>query len=278
MLTRTVADPFPEDPPLAPAAKALAGMEGKGSRRATQAWVSWNRKVRKIETAMTGKLRKWMMERRGAVLANLPAAMKSANGMTGKAVADFWPDSAAGIRQLFKLITPIEIQAIALGASQAATALGIEIGSGTLDSVERDVLKERLTRIGESGEKIGRDIRSIIADGLEAGDTEAAIADAIRQKFNDLSDGWSRVIARTEAGAASNGGQFGVFGKEGVEYIEWVSCRDADVRDSHADLDGVKVKMGETFANGLHFPCEDAGDAGEVVNCRCTFIVSDKEE
>jgi uncharacterized protein with gpF-like domain len=55
----------------------------------------------------------------------------------------------------------------------------------------------------------------------------------------------------------------------GVEEKEWLSARDTHVRDSHISIDGEIVKMIDRFSNGLRYPGDPEGPAGEIINCRC---------
>lgn len=52
---------------------------------------------------------------------------------------------------------------------------------------------------------------------------------------------------------------------------EWIANTDDRVRASHAQLDGVRVKVGEMFPNGCEYPGDHRGDPSEVYNCRCTM-------
>lgn len=42
----------------------------------------------------------------------------------------------------------------------------------------------------------------------------------------------------------------------------------------HADVDGETVALGKQFSNGLRYPGDPAGDAGETVNCLCVLDIS----
>jgi uncharacterized protein with gpF-like domain len=52
---------------------------------------------------------------------------------------------------------------------------------------------------------------------------------------------------------------------------EWLSAGDAQVRETHA-IDGEVIGFDESFSNGLEYPGDPAGDAGEVINCRCVCL------
>ena len=82
--------------------------------------------------------------------------------------------------------------------------------------------------------------------------------------------------ARTAVTSAQNAGAIGPCKKlqeMGIEVLlQWRSAHDGRVRDSHAHLDGVRIKPGETFPNGCRYPGDPQGRGGEVYNCRCTLI------
>lgn len=56
-----------------------------------------------------------------------------------------------------------------------------------------------------------------------------------------------------------------------IDKQEWVSSRDEHVRDSHEEMDGETVFVGEPFSNSLLFPGDTAhGQPEDWVNCRCS--------
>jgi hypothetical protein len=64
----------------------------------------------------------------------------------------------------------------------------------------------------------------------------------------------------------------------------WLSSRDGKVRSFAAGdefdhtNDGEIVPIDDLFSNGLMYPLEPNGEAGNVINCRCTFSVMNVEE
>ncbi|MBQ8944909.1 MAG: hypothetical protein IJ050_10525 [Clostridia bacterium] len=52
---------------------------------------------------------------------------------------------------------------------------------------------------------------------------------------------------------------------------QWLATKDERTRDSHAHLDGEIRKWNERFSNGLRYPQDPQGEAGEVYNCRCAM-------
>ena len=60
---------------------------------------------------------------------------------------------------------------------------------------------------------------------------------------------------------------------------EWLTTADSRTRDSHRSKEeggvgGEIVAMDEPYSNGLMMPGDPAGDASEVVMCRCSEIYS----
>lgn len=79
-------------------------------------------------------------------------------------------------------------------------------------------------------------------------------------------------IARTETTKAYNTSQAEAYKDAGIEEIQWLSSNDAATRQSHLELDGEIRKIGQPFKPGLRFPGDPEGEAGEVINCRCTTV------
>lgn len=58
---------------------------------------------------------------------------------------------------------------------------------------------------------------------------------------------------------------------------EWMATLDGRTRDSHRDMDGEKISVGDKwhhykFSNGCEYPGDPAGPPREVYNCRCTMV------
>lgn len=80
-------------------------------------------------------------------------------------------------------------------------------------------------------------------------------------------------IARTEGGRIQNKAAFDVAEKAkkaGADVVkQWSAALDARTRHSHARIDGEVRELEEKFSNGLMYPKDPSGSAGEVINCRC---------
>jgi uncharacterized protein with gpF-like domain len=92
----------------------------------------------------------------------------------------------------------------------------------------------------------------------------------------------AQAIARTEVMGAYNGGDMEsarALGEYGPVEKSWLAKIDARTRESHIEADGQTVLMDESFiVGGTPMDRPGAGDADEVVNCRCVmqmFFVGD---
>lgn len=53
---------------------------------------------------------------------------------------------------------------------------------------------------------------------------------------------------------------------------QWDATLDGNTRPSHRKCDGEIRELDEKFSNGLMYPGEPGGRAGEVINCRCALL------
>lgn len=123
-------------------------------------------------------------------------------------------------------------------------------------------------------------INGIISDSFGEQQAVGEIASRIRDVFPEIKAGRGMTIARTETLSAVSLGQnlkaqeFRAANPTEAAKMKkmWITAQDDRVRDSHVELDGVSVELDSKFANGLFFPRDPEGEAGEVINCRCTTI------
>lgn len=122
-------------------------------------------------------------------------------------------------------------------------------------------------------------VMAIIDKGVKDRKTILEIRKDITDKVKDLSVGRATTIARTEVLTAVSLGKAAamkdmekVFEDEPLVKL-WLTAGDDRVRDTHVDLDGEAIPVGETFENGLDYPRDPSGDASEVINCRCDISV-----
>ena len=81
--------------------------------------------------------------------------------------------------------------------------------------------------------------------------------------------------ARTAVTSAQNGGRLDTYLAAQAQGLsiqkEWICTHDDRTRQSHLNLDGVRVGINEEFPNGCKYPGDPDGAPAEVYNCRCTM-------
>lgn len=162
-----------------------------------------------------------------------------------------------------------QVQAFEAGTEQVGKTLELK----TLLTIDNprvvDFLEERGNLIQSVPEGVANRIFSKTVALVEKGTTPEDIGTILRKDFNVLTDAKARQIGRQEVGSALNGGRFLQMEEEGVLAREWLSSRDAKVRDSHVKVDGEVVERGEKYSNGLRYPQDPNGPNEEVQGCRC---------
>ena len=119
------------------------------------------------------------------------------------------------------------------------------------------------------------DITKVIADGLNQGLPYKDIAQMIKDAgVLKPGSGTAMTIARTEVHSAAEIANHAACKQAGMEWKQWVSSRDASVRDTHRVADGQVKGVDEDFSVGsdsTQYPGEGM-EAGENISCRCTSI------
>jgi HK97 family phage portal protein len=127
-------------------------------------------------------------------------------------------------------------------------------------------------------------ITQALAEGALAGESIPELAQRVQHVFDVATDSRATTIARTETISAYNGSASAVASSYGQDVIggqEWISTVDGRTRPEHAGADGQVIGIGQAFDVGgelLAYPGDPNGDAGNVVNCRCTvaFLTPDE--
>ena len=101
--------------------------------------------------------------------------------------------------------------------------------------------------------------------------TNETLVKDLKNRFTAISDKSVKTTARTEAGAAFNGGRLQGMKELKIEQKMWSTSKDIKVRPSH-QIDGETVPVDSAFSNGLMFPGDQTAGPGEVCNCRCVLL------
>jgi SPP1 gp7 family putative phage head morphogenesis protein len=148
-----------------------------------------------------------------------------------------------------------------------------------------------LKNINTNTFKIARDaIETVTEEAMAEGVTVTEFQKRIKQAVHDVYEvrtgrpviehgkfdlggmSSSKTIARTEMGTIASMTRNDVFRSEGIEKIQWITANDEKVRASHNDLNDSVILFGDRYSNGLRFPRDPNGSAGEIINCRCSYI------
>ncbi|MDX3345893.1 ADP-ribosyltransferase [Streptomyces sp. ME02-6987-2C] len=144
-----------------------------------------------------------------------------------------------------------------------------------------DVTEHLLRAVGD---RLAEVAREELAAGVDAGESMEQLRARLRARFAregaQLGEVREERIARTESGRAWNTAALGaardVTGPDRPVVKQWISRRDARVRDDHADANGQIRLIDEQFTVGtvqMDAPHDPTAPAGQVVNCRCVLAV-----
>jgi hypothetical protein len=120
---------------------------------------------------------------------------------------------------------------------------------------------------------IDKNVQTII-DNKESKDMKVEM---IRTLYNNIT---KRVnsIARTESSSVLVVGRIVHMQTIGIQYNKWISSRRDTGRQSHADLDGLTVRIGESFSPDfvLRYPGDLMAPIDETMGCTCFTIAANK--
>ena len=158
---------------------------------------------------------------------------------------------------------------------------------------DRSLESFRSTASTTSSRAIARtkEILDEIANGVEANKTTDQIAKQVREYLNDNAVGRAGTIARTEVNTAVSLGQQAMHrdAKEVIPNLKkvWLNAGDNKVRGGpadpgakhdHWDVHGEIIDSDAKFSNGLEYPHDPKGAAGNVINCRCVLMSVDPRD
>jgi SPP1 gp7 family putative phage head morphogenesis protein len=168
-------------------------------------------------------------------------------------------------------LEPIWRASMSRGVDTVAEQAGVKIDFHFTDPRVQQLLANRRQDIRGVNERMLVELHEQMAEGLAQNETE----EDLRRRVLDYFGGEranSRTVARTETFSAFSGGRFEGMREAEIKTHRWVTARDLRVRDTHAALEGERAMVGEPFRNGLRFPLDPGGAAGETINCRCVTI------
>lgn len=127
------------------------------------------------------------------------------------------------------------------------------------------------TFMGKITETTFEKLKAEFEASFNAGESRQELVERINGVYGNIGEWRSNLIARTEVHIATQYANIEGYRQAGLQTKIWVSVGDLYTRDSHLALDGQERPIDMPFSNGLMFPSDPNGDAGEVINCRCTL-------
>lgn len=238
-------------------------------------WKGYVAQFQPIEQRYRRALREYFYAQRAEVLRRLYASSRAAS--LAKDVNEILFELDAETGRLREVSRPYFDQALRRGGE----AVWLEVGAEGRFGGDAPGARLRITTQLRQARSIVARARARVAAAIEAGlnNPEGAesvdqIAGRIRDVYRQLSGPQAQTIARTETARAYNAGRDEAMDQAGVEATEWLSARDEKVRQAPYDhgIDGQTRPRGEPFSNGLFYPHDPAGAAGNVINCRCVAL------
>lgn len=236
-------------------------------------WKSFLKKHTPLELKLEKKVRRFFYEQRGRFL-SLLLENKGVKDRVIKADLQFAINWDEETKLFVKSVSPLVWESVLQGADFAHSLVGGSVNDAVLSGKLRSFLAIRENSWQGIMATTERDIKSIIEQSIEEGETVQQLSDRLRVAYNNLTPRRAKVIARTETTSALNGGSMQYYDAIGAKSKTWITAGDEHVRDSHTMQHGMTISMNERFPNGLEYPSSD-GDASEVVNCRCTLVSRD---
>ena len=235
--------------------------------------------LRRYERAQKAKLRDFAE--------NGPSSSKSAGPLVVKAWTQKEVETYLLLNQeewaaqLDALISGTLTQTWAKGLADTAETMGMVSMEVTNPKIIRLIAEQRAQIVEGVNSRLADEIRDRLLKTLAGPTSSAQIQGQIMEVLPELDDELQSVfgtkearaltISRTETGKAYNSASFEEYRDKGVQRVMWVASNDATTRESHRELDGQTVAVGESFKAGLRFPGDPQGAPEEVINCRCAL-------
>lgn len=224
------------------------------------------------------KFAKCIAEIRKEMLQKLEAT-KSLEGVRTKGLLDIIFDLSKFTARIVAALRDAAEYAITQAAEQLSQELGLDDPWKVEDPEVIAIIEDRENKIKDVAQEVFEEIKDTIQEGLEAGDSNAQIAAAIKAKCDDISDAKAAAIAQTEVTSAYNRVRYQGLKESGVEYKEWLTAQDEKVRAPHVVVDGDVVPIESTFTvdgEELVHPGDPDGGPANVINCRCVLVAARK--
>lgn len=182
--------------------------------------------------------------------------------------------------QLAAALRTDTVQALQEAGDECFAELGMDDPFTMPPEKARDFLRQRENLLKDVADEVFDDIKKELQAGHDAGESEAKIAQRLRDKFL-MEESRAETVASTETAAAYGYSRQDAMQAAGVTHKKWVGSGLPTMRDTHREASGQIVAIDEPFmvaAEPLMHPGDPAGSAGNVINCHCVSVASEKED
>lgn len=169
--------------------------------------------------------------------------------------------------------------ALQVSGEQLLKELGIDDPFSYPPTAVLEFLKERKNKLKDVPQETYDRVKAELEEGIRKGETTAQLAGRVKAIFNGMADVDAHRIALTETGSAYGAGRAKAMRQAGVQWKQWLTSGNANVRAAHAEANGQIVKIGDPFIvddEELDYPGDPEGSAGNVINCHCVSIAVSK--
>jgi HK97 family phage portal protein len=259
-----------------PTARELEHKAGDSAR--VKLWKAHMRARLSAVKRCRSKISKVLMTARTETLRKIEAG--ATKGLTTRAMAaDFLFNLAT-----FKSALLGEMRKAALATlDEAGGELLREIGDDDVFTMPparaQKFLAQRENLLSGVADDVFERTRRELQAGMDKGESTAKLAARIKDEFNGIDAGRAVTVAQTETGAAYGVARQEAMDQAGVDWKEWLTSGLDNVRATHLEAEGQRVRTNDAFkigtanlvAPGVPFSPED-NDPGEIINCHCVAI------
>lgn len=266
-----------------PAHGAPAVEAGEKSKAEDRWQAHWRSRQETIKT-YASKFNKQLMLARSQVLANVERLLETAGfTLLPKAAAmdlnfnlEEWQDG------LIVEFDKAGRAALNKAGRQAKAEIGLEDDAWTMPPPKAvSFLQGRQNFLRDIADAIHQQIEEQLIEGINGGETMQELADRVRGAFNGISRERAMRIAMTETAAAYGSARQEALEQSGIEWKQWLTSGNDNVRPSHQLANGQRRRINEPFNVGgasLMHPSDGSLGAPpeEVINCHCVSIAAEE--
>ena len=240
-------------------------------------WLAhWRSRQATIKT-YAAKFNKALMQARSRVLSNLDKYVGKTIEQKA-AVADLNFDLQEWEDGLVVEFGKAGRAALNTAGRQAKAEVGQEDDAWTMPPAKSvSFLKSRENFLRDIADSVHQAIEDQLVQGIEGGETMQELADRVRGTFNGISRARAMTIASTETAAAYGAARQEALEQSGIEWKQWLTSGNDNVRPTHEAAEGQTRRINEPFTVGgasLMHPSDGSMGAPpeETINCHCVSI------